>query len=66
MGQEYLSSLLFSTDYVDAAATDGWEAVLRASSAAWGDPEVGSVTGDYFTLEAMASVQKRLSRRTIQ
>ncbi|CAN0005306.1 unnamed protein product [Pylaiella littoralis] len=57
MGQEYLSSLLFSTDYVDAAATDGWEAVLRASSAAWGDPEVGSVTGDYFTLEAMASVR---------
>lgn len=55
MGQEYLSSLLYSTEYFNAAATDGWEALLRASSAAWGDPEVGSVTGDYFTLESMVS-----------
>lgn len=54
--QVYLSSLITSTTYFDPAATDGWEALLRGSAAAWGEASVGSVTGDYFLLETMASV----------
>ena len=54
-GQTYLSSLL-STEYFDPGATDGWEALLRKSTAAWGEASTGSVTGDYFLLETMASV----------
>lgn len=53
--QTYLSSLLLSSTYFNSAATDGWEALLRESSSAWGDPATGSVTGDYFLLETMAS-----------
>ncbi|CAM9347761.1 unnamed protein product, partial [Hapterophycus canaliculatus] len=51
--QTYLSSLLLSSTYFNSAATDGWEALLRESSAAWGEPATGSVTGDYFLLETM-------------
>ncbi|CAN0124698.1 unnamed protein product [Scytosiphon promiscuus] len=53
--QTYLSSLLLSSTYFNSAATDGWEALLRESSAAWDEPATGSVTGDYFLLETMAS-----------
>lgn len=53
---EYLSSLLLSEEYFNPEATDGWEALLRKSTAAWGEPSTGSVTGDYFLLETMASV----------
>ncbi|CAM9625033.1 unnamed protein product [Ectocarpus sp. 8 AP-2014] len=51
--QEFLSSLLLSSTYFDSSATDGWQAILRNSAAAWGDEAVGSVTGDYFLLESM-------------
>lgn len=60
MAQEYMSSLLLSPEYFDPTATDGWEALLRKSAADWGGPEVGSITGDYYTLEMMASVQDDL------
>lgn len=53
--QEFLSSLLLSSTYFDSSATDGWQALLRESAAAWGEDSVGSVTGDYFLLEAMVS-----------
>ena len=53
--QTYLSNLLLSSDFVDPTAMDGWESLLRRTAAEWGDPEVGSVTGDYFLLETMAS-----------
>ncbi|CAM9878385.1 unnamed protein product [Ectocarpus sp. 12 AP-2014] len=53
--QEFLSSLLLSSTYFDSLATDGWQAILRNSAAAWGDEAVGSVTADYFLLESMAS-----------
>lgn len=53
--QTYLSSLLLSSTYFNPTATDGWEALLRRSAAAWGEESVGSVTGDYFLLETMAS-----------
>ena len=52
--QVYLSSLLAS-DYFDPDADDGWEALLRKSTAAWGEASTGSVTGDYFLLETLAS-----------
>lgn len=52
--QEYLESLL-SPPYFEPDATDGWEAIIRRSTSAWGDPSTGSVTGDYFTLETLAS-----------
>lgn len=55
-GQTYLSSLLFSGDYFNSTATDGWEALLRKSASAWGEGSSGSVTGDYHLLEAMVSV----------
>ncbi|CAN0369326.1 unnamed protein product [Ectocarpus sp. 6 AP-2014] len=51
--QEFLSSLLLSSTYFDSSATDGWQAILRNSAAAWGDAAVGSVTADYFLLESM-------------
>ncbi|CBJ33670.1 Unsaturated glucuronyl hydrolase, family GH88 [Ectocarpus siliculosus] len=51
--QEFLSSLLLPSTYVDSSATDGWQSILRNSAAAWGDPAVGSVTADYFLLESM-------------
>ncbi|CAM9507739.1 unnamed protein product [Ectocarpus fasciculatus] len=51
--QEFLSSLLLSSTYFDSSATDGWQAILRDSAAAWGDEAVGSVTADYFLLESM-------------
>ncbi|CAM9967440.1 unnamed protein product [Ectocarpus sp. 12 AP-2014] len=51
--QEFLSSLLLSSTYFHSSATDGWQALLRKSAAAWGEGSVGSVTGDYFLLEAM-------------
>ncbi|CAM9200961.1 unnamed protein product [Ectocarpus sp. 4 AP-2014] len=51
--QEFLSSLLLSSTYFDSSATDGWQAILRNSAAAWGDEAVGSVTADYFLLESM-------------
>ena len=53
--QVYLSSLMSST-YFDPTASDGWEALLRKSCAAWGEASTGSVTGDYFFLETLASV----------
>lgn len=53
--QEFLSSLLLSSTYFDSSATDGWQAILRDSAAAWGDEAVGSVTADYFLLESMVS-----------
>lgn len=54
-GELYLSSLLLNPEYFNSEATDGWEAILRASSSEHGNPETGSVTGDYYTLESMAS-----------
>ncbi|CAN0163453.1 unnamed protein product [Ectocarpus fasciculatus] len=51
--QEFLSSLLLSSAYFDPSATDGWQAILRNSAAAWGEDSVGSVTADYFLLESM-------------
>ncbi|CBJ31655.1 Unsaturated glucuronyl hydrolase, family GH88 [Ectocarpus siliculosus] len=56
-GQEFLSSLLLSPNYFDSSATDGWQAILRNSAAAWGDAAVGSVTADYFLLESMVRYQ---------
>lgn len=58
--QMYLSSLLLSPSYFNPSATDGWEALLRKSAAAWGEESVGSVTGDYFLLETMASANVAL------
>ena len=56
-GQVYLSSLILASGYFDPTATDGWEALLRQSTAAWGEASTGSVTGDYFLLETMASTE---------
>lgn len=53
--QLFLTSLLGNKEYFNPDAVDGWQALLRASSAEHGDPETGSVTGDYYTLESMAS-----------
>ena len=53
--QVYLSSLILASTYFDPSSTDGWEALLRKSTAAWGEPSTGSVTGDYFLLETMVS-----------
>ncbi|CAM9689754.1 unnamed protein product [Ectocarpus sp. 12 AP-2014] len=51
--QEFLSSLLLSSTYFDSSATDGRQAILRNSAAAWGDEAVGSVTANYVLLEPM-------------
>ncbi|CAM9161445.1 unnamed protein product [Laminaria digitata] len=51
--QVYLTSLLTSSSYYDPDAEDGWQSILRRSSARWSDPEVGAVFADYFLLEAM-------------
>ena len=62
--QVYLSSLMSST-YFDPTASDGWEALLRKSCAAWGEASTGSVTGDYFFLETLASVVTCSSARRV-
>ena len=56
--QVYLSSLILSPSYFDPTATDGWEALLRKSTAAWGEPSTGSVTGDYFLLETLVGTER--------
>ncbi|CBJ31659.1 Unsaturated glucuronyl hydrolase, family GH88 [Ectocarpus siliculosus] len=51
--QEFLPSLLLSSTYFDSSATDGWQTILRNSTAAWGDAAMGFVTADYFLLESI-------------
>lgn len=58
--QLYLGSLLFTASYYDPDATDGWQSILRRSSARWSDPEVGAVFADYFLLESMVSYATRV------
>lgn len=56
LAQLYLGSLLGNKDYFDPDATDSFQAIFRAASAEHGDPETGSITGEYFGMESMASL----------
>ncbi|CAN0023241.1 unnamed protein product [Pylaiella littoralis] len=58
LAQLYLGSLLGNKDYFDPDATDSYQAIFRAASAEHGDPETGSMTGEYFGMEGMASLTR--------
>lgn len=50
-------SALLSPDYYLLDTTDGYQFILRRSTAKWGESERGAVFGDYFFLEAMVTVR---------